>query len=145
MMIRMSMMKGSTMSLPKQLAAKSKSFKEENDCAVKAVAIVCNATYEEAHATLKRLGRRDGRGTPMDVIMAAVKALGCHVTYNGKHDHRGVNCGRRTINSLRLPEGGKGRWLVLTRNHILAVVDGKVMDWTEGRRHQARLAWEVSL
>ena len=133
------------MSLPKQLAAKSKSMGEKNDCAVKAVAIVCNASYEEAHATLKRLGRRDGKGTPMDVIMAAVKALGCHVNYGDKRDHRGVNCGRRTINRLRLPQGGKGRWLVLTRNHILAVVDGKVMDWTEGRRHQARFAWEVSL
>lgn len=132
------------MSLPKQLAAKSKSYGEKNDCAVKAVAVVTNATYEEAHAALKAAGRRNGRGTPLPVIMAAVKALGCHVKFDDMVNHHGRNMGRMTIN--RVPAAlPKGRWLVLCRKHILAVKDGEVLDWTEGRRHQARFAWQVSL
>jgi len=132
------------MSLPKQLAAKSKSFGEKNDCAVLAVAVVCNASYEEAHATLKRLGRKDGKGTPVEVIFAAVRALGCHVTFGDRINHNGRNMQRLTVRRVgaAIP---KGRWLVLCRGHVLAVKDGEVMDWTDGRRHQARFAWQVSL
>ena len=143
------------MSLPKQLAAKSKSFDEKNDCAVKAVAVVANASYEEAYEALRKAGRKPRRATPLPVIFAALKSLGCHATYQNNFQHNGVPMGRCPISRVKsrlmqaFGANGKqfrnGRYLVLTRNHILAVKDGEVQDWTDGRRHQARFAWEVSL
>jgi hypothetical protein len=144
------------MSLPKQLAAKSKAHKEKNDCAVKAIAIVANASYEEAHEALAKQGRRNGRGSTIVQIMAALKSLGVHVNgYINHVYHGGKNMGRcpirdvtfrlRSVYGMDRKQIAERRFLVLTRNHILAVKDGEVQDWTEGRRHQARFAWEVSL
>jgi hypothetical protein len=134
------------MSLPKQLAAKSKARKENNDCAVKAIAIVANASYEEAHAALAAQGRKNGRGSNLPQIMAALKSLGVFVHgYKGIKDHGGVAMRRLPMSRVKYHLPSEGRFLVLTRNHIVAVKDGEVLDWTEGRRHQALFAWEVSL
>ena len=132
------------MSLPKKIKAASKSHNERNDCSVKAVAILCNATYDEAHAALKAAGRKDRKGAGFDQIMKAVRSLGCYVEYDDELNHRGRNMHRITVNRVgaALP---KGRWLVYSNGHVLAVKNGEVLDWTKGRRHQARLAWEVSL
>lgn len=37
--------------------------KETNDCAVKAVALACKMSYNEAHSRLKAFGREDRKGT----------------------------------------------------------------------------------
>jgi len=134
------------MSLPKQLAAKSKSFGEKNDCSVKAVAIVMNASYEEAHTALKNAGRRSGKGASVPMIMEAIRSLGGYVTgWKDIKNHGGTSQRRCPVSRIagRLPR--KGRYLALTRNHIAAVKDGEVLDWTEGRRHQVIFTWEVSL
>ena len=133
------------MSLPNQLKKVSKSYNEKNDCAVKAVAVVANASYQEAHEALRLAGRKPRRGTPLPVIFAALRSLGVYHEFKTVADHRGKDMGRCPISRVRSRLPRKGRFLVLTRSHILAVVDGVVLDWTEGRRHQARYAWEVSL
>ncbi len=128
------------MSLPKKMTRKSKKAGEKNDCAVKAVAIVANADYDEVHAIMAELGRKDGKGTPFEIIWETLRRLGVWV---GPKDHAAVRYAK-TVRYLpaALP---KGRWLVYTRGHILAVVDGEVKDWTEGRRHQPKFAVEIAL
>jgi len=37
----------------------------------------------------------------------------------------------------------KGKFLCFTRDHVFAVVDGSVVDWTEGRRHRITYVTEV--
>ena len=128
------------MSLPAKMKRKSKKHGETNDCAVKAVAIIANADYDEVHALMAKHGRKVGKGTPWTAIWATLKELGVWV---GPEDREApTRC--KTVRHLpaALP---KGRWLVYTRGHILAVIDGEVMDWTEGRRHQPKIYWEVAL
>ena len=135
------------MSLPKKLAEKSEKFNEDRDCSVKAVAIVCNASYEEAHAALKKAGRKNRKGANMPMIVAAIRSLGAYIEFEGLEadKHKGTNQRKCPVSRIasRLPK--KGRFLALTCNHIVAVVDGEVLDWTEGRRHQVKFTWEVSL
>lgn len=129
------------MALPKQLKKKSALHGETNDCAVKAIAIVANADYDEVHALLKAHGRKDGKGTPWAAIWATLKALGVWV---GPVDHTNIERAK-TVRHLPAVLPKRGRFLVYTRGHILAVVNGEVMDWTKGRRHRPKLAWEVAL
>ena len=52
----------------------------------------------------------------------------------------------KTVTSLvRDPLLGKGRYLVSVSGgrHAVAMVDGKVIDWTEGRRHRIERIWKV--
>lgn len=132
------------MSLPKKITRKSARHGETNDCAVKAIAIVANADYDEVHALLKAHGRKDGKGTPWKAIWATLKALGVWVGPEQRMT-RGSRLWAKTVRYLPRVLPRKGRYLVYTRGHILAVVDGEVMDWTEGRRHQPKLCWEVAL
>ena len=32
----------------------------------------------------------------------------------------------------------KGKYLLFVSGHVLAMVDGEVLDWTQGRRHQVK-------
>ena len=52
----------------------------------------------------------------------------------------------KTVTSLvRDPLPGKGRYLLSVSGgrHAVAMVDGKVIDWTEGRRHRIERIWKV--
>src|SRR6185369_10199031 len=44
------------------MSTSSYSF-ETNDCAVRALALACKMSYDEAHERLKKQGRKDRRGT----------------------------------------------------------------------------------
>jgi hypothetical protein len=36
-----------------------------------------------------------------------------------------------------------GRHLVYVKDHVLALVDGLVMDWTRGRMHRVEHIWTI--
>jgi len=116
----------------------SKSLGETKDCAVKAVAIVTNTPYKVVHQMMAKNGRRPRQGTPMIVTMAVLKQLGVYVE---KADDQ---FRARTINQLKYDLPKKGRYLVRTSRHILACVDGKICDWTEGRRHRPKEFYQIS-
>jgi len=116
----------------------SKSLGETKDCAVKAVAIVTNTPYKVVHQMMARLGRRPRQGTPMVITMQVLKQLGVYVE---KADDQ---FRARTINQLKYDLPKKGRYLVRTSRHILACVDGKICDWTDGRRHRPKEFYQIS-
>ena len=120
-----------------QVKKDSKSMGETRDCAVKAVAIVTNTPYKVVHKMMAKLGRKSRQGTYMEITMKVLKQLGCYV-------ERNETITSRTISTLeaQLPE--KGRFLVQTRSHVLACVNGEVCDWTQGRRHQPKQIFEIS-
>lgn len=126
------------MPIPKSVATDSNKMGEKNDCAVVAVAILTNTPYPDVHKVFTRLGRKQGGRTSFRLVFAAITALGCHVSPAASR------CYAKTVKGLpaALP---RGRFLVETSGHVLALVDGKVLDWTEGRRHRPRRFWEVSL
>ena len=113
----------------------SKKLGEHNDCAVVAAALTTKWSYEHTHRVFAECGRKKGRGTHLHVTRKALRRLGVYV------EERKIR--RTPVRNLRLPEGK--RYIAVTCNHMLAVIDGKVHDWTANRRHVVTDLWEISL
>lgn len=121
----------------KQLALRAKAFNEQRDCSVKAVALLTNASYDEAHRALAAVGRKNGFGVSLSTIIEALRNLGAHVSEGREPPAKTV----RTLERVAPP----GRFLVDTSTHVLAVIDGEIIDWTKGRLHRIIKLFEVSL
>lgn len=111
--------------------------KEKNDCAVKAVALILDLSYADAHLLLKTHGRIDKRGTPESVIKKALESKNITI------EERNIS-NYKTIKSIgkRLP--AQKRFLIFTRKHVLAARNQQVHDWTRGRLHRPQRLWELS-
>jgi len=120
----------------KKLQKESDKLGETNDCAVTAVAAVSNLPYEYVHRVFASCGRKRRKGTPFEVTQEVLKKLNI---WTDRHRFEA-----QTITTMGRELPKKGRFLVRIRRHILAVVDGEVLDWTEGRRHRIRQAYKVS-
>jgi len=97
---------------------------ETNDCSVKAVSIACDVPYHVAHKALALQGRVNRRGAYHRQIEKAIESLGF------KFAHL-VNVKAATCATLaRDPAVHKGFFVAYVKRHILAVVDGKIEDWT---------------
>lgn len=108
----------------------SKGAGENRDCAVVATALVCRVPYGVAHTALERQGRRRGRGTNfMDITKPGVESLGFQIEELKRNlQPNGSRWTPKTIGK-RL---AKGYWLCRVKGHVFAVVNGRVLDWTEG-------------
>jgi hypothetical protein len=111
---------------------------ESNDCTVRALANATGMPYKLAHRIMaQRASRKVGKG-----VMASdwhpvyesfgVKLQSIHGSTNGalylahltgKARQAGI-----TLERL-LPRLGSGRYIIKVRGHVLAVVDGKVLDY----------------
>ncbi len=111
---------------------KSNEYRENNDCSVKAVAITCDVSYTVAHKALAKCGRGLRKGVSVFTIQKAVSLLG--------YDMNVVEHTAKTISTVSRDRAVQdGYYMVLVRGHVASVVNGKVEDWTEGRRH--KIAW----
>lgn len=114
-----------------ELQEVSKSIEETKDCAVKAVAAVTGLAYLVVHSAMCRHGRRPKSCTPNRITYEVLKHLG----FKNKDVTRYYKS--KTVRTLeREMKHRRGTYLVWTKGHILAVVKGKVCDWTEGRLHR---------
>jgi hypothetical protein len=126
---------------------------ENNDCAVKAVAAVCQRPYREVLELMYRLGRKPRQGTPMNIIFSALRQFGYTTVPHQPHrliQERYPNGGRgyssiTTHHPARLQQVWKDgkRYLFLTPTHILAVIDGANHDWTVGTSKRISTVYEV--
>lgn len=115
---------------------------EKNDCTVIAAAIAGRLDYSIVHAELKRMGRKDGQGVSMPTVMLpAMENLGLRIDRivdclqpNGKY-YTPISVGKRFK---------KGYYICSVNGHVFALVNGKVMDWTEGHRHYIQGIWKVT-
>ncbi len=135
------------------LAMASREMRETNDCAVKAVATVCGVSYEVAHATLEKFGRKNGKGAHTYQIHDAVEFLGKstrgvaiqYFIQKYPKGHRDVLKNVTTHHMARFNNvwaDGK-TYLVYTKGHVLAVVNGVNHDWTVGSSKQVVAIYEV--
>ena len=115
------------------IVAESKKLDEKNDCAVRAVTAVSGMPYEYIHALFLRYGRRRRGRTPRAVTWEVLKDLQMEVYPSYKLQHRA-----KTVRALKKVLPSKGRFLIHTRGHLLAAVDGEIIDWTEGRLHRIK-------
>ncbi len=116
-------------------------FRENNDCAVVAIAAATGVPYAAAHAALKAAGRKDCRGTFIHQTQKALLALGFRMinvpmssviaTFPSPHNNL------KTITSHHPERFAKvwprGAFMLRSRRHILAIVDGVNCDWSKGR------------
>jgi len=115
---------------------------ECNDCSVIAVSIAGRVPYNVAHKALKHEGRKDGCGAYMYQTLNALSSMGCKF-YEMSHGKQ-PNGSRWTATSIgrKFP---RGYYLVSMRGHIAAMVNGKVEDWTEGRRNIVLSVFKVTV
>lgn len=118
----------------RKLQQASDSIEETRDCAVKAIAVVGDLSYEDAHTLLELYGRKRNHGTKRYITREALKFLDLQ-TKDVTEQFRAA--GAKTVRTLgRVIKNRKGTYLVFTANHILAVKDGEICDWTDGRLHR---------
>ena len=120
------------------LCESSKRHGEKNDCAVKAVALAADRHYDEAHEALRKLGRRNRQGTYIHQTLAAIKTFGCDVV-----DVTDRFRGAKTNISAKKVLPRKGTFLIRNPRHILAMVDGEIIDWSDGRRKRVDRIYQV--
>lgn len=120
-----------------EISAAANAFNETNDCAVRAVCIATNNAYPKIHEMFKKMKRRNRCGTPNVTTYAVIKQLG-YKLWNVSRSYSA-----KTVRSLgpTLPKGQI--FLVETCDHMLAVVDSKVEDYSFERAFVVHRIWQV--
>ena len=107
----------------------AKYYQDRNFCTVVALAVTCQQSFGKAYHTMKRLGRQDKHGAQYGLIYKAVEILGFKAEkIEGLYGKQ-----VKSVTKL-LPR--TGLYMVHVRGHVLAVRNGEVVDWTEGRAHR---------
>lgn len=120
------------------LVARKHYPKENNYCAVIAVAIAADVSYGKARSYLFKEGRKDGKGTPPVWTYNALEKLGYNKTeYSGRYPKTLATAARI------LPK--RGTFAIHTRGHISVVQDGVLQDWAAftGSRKRVLLITEI--
>jgi hypothetical protein len=100
--------------------------REDNDCAVRALAVACTVPYEHARDVLTRVGRPPGWGVTLEMLMAGIEALSCSAV------KRKVKA--RTMHTLcRELRRESGGIIALTRSHVAGFWNGECIDWSRDR------------
>jgi hypothetical protein len=126
---------------------------ENNDCTVKAVALVCQVSYEVAHAELARLGRRPGKGCNASVWLLAIRNLGFELRCVHPHEiisrfpssHQKLK-GLTSHHPRRFPKHWDNSKVYVARSsgHAFAIIKGETQDWSINKVLRIRSIWEVS-
>lgn len=140
----------------RNLSTEAGKIGERNDCSVKAISIACGVPYAEVHALLKKLGRKDGQGTSLITSKMAITELGFRIRKWSLDEHRGMIdtypsphnrlCSITTHHLRRFPQAWAGchpNMIWITSQHMLAVKDGAVRDWSINRALRVRCIWEI--
>jgi len=136
-----------------ELRTASNGRNEKNDCAVLAVSVACKVSYEIAHKALEAFGREPGMGTSYTKIRRAIGVLGKRITvHNCKDFIARYPQAHRILKSVtthhparfnKVWRDGKAYILCLKANHVAAVLNGELHDWSAGRALQAFAIWEI--
>lgn len=110
--------------------------RERADCGVRALAVACDTTYEEADTALLMAGRKPRGKTYNNQLITAAKSLGVKLTFTN------TSKGATVLNVAK--ELPSGRWIVHTAGHYIGVVDGVAIDWAEGTRRRIKYAFKAS-
>ncbi len=123
---------------------------DKNACGVIAMAITFGITYQQAFDEFEFVGRKKRHGVTSFQIELVASRLAYQMggtVKSVKHmDKLKVVMGvTPTINNITriLPKSGK--YLVITRDHVVACKGGRMHDWSEGRKLQVKQILEVEL
>lgn len=130
----------------------SRAMNETNDCTVRALAAASGESYLEAHRALAKHGRPHRKGPSAKRVYAhgryhidcpalrkAALDLGCTWKVLEPTEYQA----KTMTTATRDRRLAKGRFICMVRGHVAAVVDGEVIDWTDGRRHRIKEVYEL--
>jgi hypothetical protein len=124
-----------------ELEKQTKAFDERDDCTVKAVAVVCDIDYKDAHELLAHYGRKHRKGAvDCETTWPALNSLGVkmvEVKLSSLPKHP------KTIRTLERVIPKNGKYLVNVRGHIVAISDGEVIDWTRDRCYRITSLYKI--
>jgi hypothetical protein len=142
-------MKQTTKHVPYKLGTSPpSSYNEDSDCTVKALANAKGISYEEAHGCMQRIGRINGCGVnPIDAV-ALYRSEGFYVELFGTSQTTsqlkyqltmGVehNKGTTLGKLMDTPKYKTGKHIVGLLGHVVALVNGSLMDVQDNAANQA--------
>lgn len=110
---------------------------EKNDCAVIALSLVTEQSYEKIHSLLSEIGRKNNKPTKLYKTLHILKKFNEYrkiflvekrKQYPPRYKNKSI-----TIKSIEeYPHLWQGTYLIVLSEHIFAVRNGKVLDWTRG-------------
>lgn len=110
---------------------------ERNDCAVVAVSKACGVPYKEVHRRFLLQGRPPQGRTKDSITKKVIESLGFTLTK--------IEVGSWTVSGLELELSLRGgTYIIRTRGHLLTFSDGRIQDWTQGRRHRPKEVYLVT-
>ena len=112
-------------------------FNEHNDCAVKAVCLATRTPYDKVHRLFLDAGRRYRGRTKDEYTFTVLRSLGVHLMEHREYMPNTVKECERDLHF------GKS-YLIWTYGHVLAMINGVVQDWTNGRRHRPKKIYMVT-
>ena len=125
----------------KSMVSDSKAHGEHNDCTVKALTAATGLSYAECHAALAKAGRPHRKGC---VFMVAGKAAAASLGWNMEMLSNSNFRAKTMITAERDALFQRGRWVIQVSRHVAALIDGKVIDWSEGSRRRIQCAYRFT-
>lgn len=110
---------------------------EKNDCLVRAIANAASIPYSQAHEICSRNGRVNGSGAFFETVIASATEAGFELSgvfgTTGsamwyKRNQKNITHYKGMCLKHGIQYFSQGRYLIHIRGHILAVVNGKVID-----------------
>lgn len=138
------------------IATGATNLQESKDCVIRAITNATGVSYDAVHSFLAASGRKHGKGTNVESMVAACKHFGLtfvgtfgktssarSCAYFGNRQYKYLHVTRNesiTLGKLiaSLPFG---RFVVVIRGHAVAMIDGKLID----THHNPKQAQVVAL
>ena len=102
-------------------------------CTVLATATVCEMSFSKTFYKLQATGRKTRTGIYQPQYFDLIKARGFDIVK--LRDFR-----RCPVSQVLKQIPKKGKFLVNIRQHVIAVVDGVINDWTEDEYHRGHVS-----
>lgn len=136
------------------LTKEANKLKEKRDCSVVSLSVVCGVSYARAHKALADAGRKPQTSVSTKKILDAAKALGQKAERVSLKKIIGLYpAGHRTALkhvTSHHPERFNSVWadgcnyLMITTNHVLAITNGNVHDWSIGHALRATDLYKIT-
>lgn len=124
-----------------EINVKTIEHNEYRDCTVIALTVVTGLDYDVCHAQLKKQGRKNRKGCHWMIEgPKAAQALGFNMRRMMPSEYRA----KTMITAETDPALRNGNYAVLVRGHVAGMIDGKVIDWSAGRRHKVQAVYHVT-
>lgn len=110
-------------------------YQDSGMCSVVALTAATGCSYGKAFNIFKKLGRKKRCGTYIHQQREALTTLGYSLREAPKY------C--KTLGKAEESLPRKGTYWLYTSRHVACVVDGKLYDWSHGRRHRITHIYKV--